>query len=145
MRPEHQIHHGIGLLQLLGHVLLLHHAAAHRDYLTRALLFAVVKLPDVSQNAHLRVLAHRAGVHDDDVRLKLILRKAVAHLGKIAAYLLAVGLVLLAAVGVHHGKVLPPVRGEPLGYLRADILLPPYLVNSYFFSLVSHYPCFLML
>ena len=57
---------------------------------------------DVAQHAHLGVLAHGAGVHDDHVGLKLVLGKAVAHLGEIAAQLFAVGLVLLAAVGVHH-------------------------------------------
>ena len=78
-------------------MLLLHHAAAHGDDLIGVLLFAVVKLPDIAENAHLRMLAHGAGVHDDDVGLELVLREAVAHLGEVAAQLLAVGLVLLAA------------------------------------------------
>lgn len=141
VRPEHEIDHGVGAFYLLRHVLLLHHAAAHGDYLTRALLLAVIELPDVAQNAHLSVLAHGAGVHDDNVGLELVLCEAVAHLGEIAAYLFAVGLVLLAAVCIHHGKELPPLGGGRyrVAYLGADALLTAYLVNAYFFSLISHF------
>ena len=102
VRAEDQVDHRIGHLDLLRHVLLLDHAAADRDDLPRPRLFRVGQRADVAQHAHLGVLAHGAGVHDDHVGLKLVLGKAVAHLGEIAAQLFAVGLVLLAAVGVHH-------------------------------------------
>ena len=120
MRAEDQIHDGIGMFDPLGHVLLLHHAAADRDDLIRAGLLAVVQGTDIAEHAHLGMLAHGTGVDDDDVRLKLVLRHAVTHLGKIAAELLAVGLVLLAAVGVHHGEGAGPVGGDPVKNLMTD-------------------------
>ena len=139
VRPENEIDHGVGLLYLLDHVLLLHHAAAHGNYLAGALLFAVVKLPDIAEHAHLRVLAHGAGVHDDDVGLELVLREAVAHLGEVAAQLLAVGLVLLAAVGIDHCERSVFLRNEAIVYLAADILLPADGFNAYLFSFVCHF------
>ena len=139
MRPENEIDHWVGLFYLLDHVLLLHHAAAHGDDLPGALLFAVVKLPDIAENAHLRVLAHGAGVDDYDVGLELVLREAVAHLGEVAAQLLAVGLVLLAAVGIDHCKRPVFLRNEAIVYLAADILLPANGFNAYFFSFVCHF------
>ena len=120
VRAEDQIHDGIGMLDPLGHVLLLHHAAADRDDLIWAGLLAVVQSADIAEHAHLGMFAHGTGVDDDDVRLKLVLRHAVAHLGKIAAELLAVGFVLLAAVGVHHGEGTGPVGGDPVKNLVTD-------------------------
>ena len=138
MRSEHEVDHGVGHFYLLRHVLLLHHAAAHGDYLAGLVLLRVVERADIAEHAHLRVLAHRAGVHDYHVRLKLILREAVAHLAEIAAQLLAVGLVLLAAVGVHHRERALPVGGDAVEYLPADILLLVYPAYIYRFSFVRH-------
>ena len=42
VRPENEIDNGVGALYLLGHMLLLHHAAAHGDYLPGLCLFAVI-------------------------------------------------------------------------------------------------------
>ena len=120
MRAEDQVHDGIGALDAFGHVLLLHHAAADGDDLVRAGFLGVVQRTDVAEHAHLGMLAHGAGIDHDDIRLKLILRHAVPHLRKIAAKLFTVGLVLLAAVGVHHGKGPDSVRGHPIENLVAD-------------------------
>ena len=138
MRAEDQVHHRVGHFDLLGHVRLLHHAAADGDDLPGPRLFGVVERADISQHPHLRVLAHGAGVDDDHVRLKFVLCKAVAHFGQIPADLLAVGLVLLAAVGVHHGKGPLPVRGDALKNLRADrpLLFDFLYIND--FSLNRH-------
>ena len=100
--------------------------------------FRVVERADIAEHAHLRVLAHRAGVHNYHVRLELVLREAVAHLAEITAQLLAVGLVLLAAVGVYHCE-----RGCPSAVTRsniclADILLLVYPAYIYRFSFVRH-------
>ena len=138
MRAEHQVDHGVGHFDLLRHMLLLHHAAAHGDYLARAGLLGVVERADVAQHAHLRMLAHGAGIDNDNVRGKLILRKAAAHLGKVAAQLLAVGLILLAAVGVHHSQHRPALARISLCDLPADALLPLYFVYIYDLSLVAH-------
>ena len=117
---------------------LLDHAAAHADDLLRLRFFAVVERADVAQHAHLRVLAHGAGVDHDHVRLKLILRKAVAHLAEIAAQLLTVGLVLLAAVGVHHRQRPLSVAGDAFKDPGADglLLLDLFYVNG--LSFVRH-------
>ena len=85
VRAEYEVDHRVRLLYLLCHVLLLHHAAAHGDYLVGVILLRVVQRTDVAEDAHLGVLAHGAGVDDDDVGLKFVLREAVAHLGEIAA------------------------------------------------------------
>ena len=138
MGPEDQIHHRVGAFELLGHMLLLHHAAADGDDLPGAGFLRVVEGADVAQHAHLRMLAHSAGVDHDHVRLKLVLRKAVAHLGQIPAQLLAVGLVLLAAVGVHQGQGPGAVGGHAFKNLGADLLLAADLLRVDGFSLIRH-------
>ena len=131
MRAEYEIDNRIGFFYFFSHVLLLHHAAADGDYLVGVILLCVVQRADVAENAHLGVLAHGAGVDDDDVGLKFVLREAVAHLGEIAAQLLAVGLVLLAAVGVHHCERALAVGGHGLENFGADVLLLLYPAYIY--------------
>ena len=138
MRAEDQIDHRIGHLDLLGNMLLLDHAAADRDDLPGPRLLRVVEGADVAEDAHLRMLAHGAGVDHNDVRLKLVLGKAVAHLRQIAAELFAVGLVLLAAVGVHHGQGALSVTGDALEDIGADPFLFPDFFNVDGFSLIWH-------
>ena len=138
VRAEYQVDHRIGHLDLLRHVLLLDHAAADRDDLPRPRLFRMGQRADVAQHAHLGVLAHGAGIHDDHVGLKLILREAVAHLGEIAAQLFAVGLVLLAAVGVHHRERAGAVCRDALEDPRADRLLALDFLFVDRFSDISH-------
>ena len=50
------------------------------------------------------MLPNGAGIHQHQVGLMLVVGKAVAHLAQIAPQALRVGLVLLAAIGVHHGQ-----------------------------------------
>ena len=138
VRTEGEIDHGVGSLYLFHHVLLLHHAAANGDYLPRALLFAVVELSDIAENAHLRVLAHGAGVHNDNIGFKLVLRNAVAHFGEVAAQLFAVGFILLAAVCIDHCQRMAFCAHEFVVYLAADILLAADVLNAYLFSFVCH-------
>ena len=99
----------------------------------------MVQRADVAQHAHLRVLAHRAGVDDDDVRGELVVRKAEAHLGEVAAQALAVALVLLAAVGVHQRQRRPALRGEAFAQGRGDRLLRFDLPVFDFLSLICHF------
>ena len=138
MGAEDQIHDGIGLLDLLSDVGLLHHAAADGDDLAGTGLFRVVQGAHVAEDPHFRVLPHGAGVHHDHVRLKLVLGKAVAHFGQIPSQLFAVGLVLLAAVGVHHGQGPLPVGSDPVKNPAADLLLPGDLLGGDFFSRIAH-------
>ena len=136
--PEDQVHDGIGLLDLFGDVGLLHHAAADGDNLPGPGLFGVVQRAHVAEDPHLRVLPHGAGVDHDDVRLELILGEAAAHLPQVAPQLFAVGLVLLAAVGVHHGQGPLSVSGDAVKNAAADLLLPGDLLGGDLFSFVAH-------
>jgi hypothetical protein len=52
-----------------------------------------VRAPTFAQDTHLRVLPHRAGVDDDQVRLILVAGKAKAHLIEKARSVSLVGLV----------------------------------------------------
>ena len=142
MGAEHQIHHRVGFFDLLRHVLLLHHAPADGDNLLRLIFLCVVQRAHIAQHPHLRVLPDGAGVHHDHVRLELVLGKAVAHLRKVASDFFAVRLVLLAAVGVHHGQGPPSAVGDLLKDPGADLLLGLDLlyVNDFSFSVHNLFP-----
>ena len=107
--PQHlgakdQVHMAVGFLDFLSHMGLLGHAAAQADELAGVAALHVDQRPQVTQHPLLGVLPDGAGVDDDDVGLLLVLGEAVAHLPKIAPDALGVGLILLAAVGVHKGE-----------------------------------------
>ena len=101
---EDEVDVPVGAAERVRDVLLLHHAAAHGDNLVRFRAFCMHKRADDAENALFRVLAHGAGVDDDDVGLSLRLREGVAHGREHAADFFAVGFVLLAAVRVHKRK-----------------------------------------
>ena len=138
MGAEDQIHHRVGLFDLLRHMGLLHHAAADGNDLFRLVLFRMVQGTHIAQHPHLRVLPDGAGVHHDDIRLKFVLGEAVAHFGQIAPQLFAVRLVLLAAVGVHHGQRPPAPVGNTLKDPGADLLLGLDLLYIDNFSFFVH-------
>ena len=138
MRPEDEIHHAVGVFELVRHVLLLHHAAAHGDDLVGVRRLGVGQRADVPEHALLGVLAHGAGVENHEVRLRAVIRKAEAHVRKIAAQLFAVGLVLLAAEGVHHRERADAAREIGLADLCADLALARDLLRGDFRSFVSH-------
>ena len=138
MRAEDQVDDGVGQLELARDMLLLHHAAADRDDLSRPGFLGMVQSADVAENAHLGMLPHGAGIDDDDVGLKLVPGEAVAHLGEVSADFLAVGLVLLAAVGVNHRQRPLPVGGDALKDFRADFPLGFDLFGFDHFSLNCH-------
>ena len=137
VRAEHKVDHAEALFQLLGHVRLLDHAAADRHQQVWVLRLGVDKRADVAQHAHLRVLADGAGVHDDEVGLALAVGEAVAHQLDVAAYLLAVRLVLLAAIGVHQRQRPPPRGLYALAYLKTYLPLPLKLGLGYLDSFVQ--------
>ena len=123
MGAENQIYVTEGLFDLLRHVGLLHGAAAKTDDLAGLAAFRVGQSAHVAQNPHLGVLPDGAGVDDNDVRLTLVLGKSVAHLREHPPDLLRVRLVLLAAVGVHHGKGLLRETGDTLVQLLPNFPL----------------------
>ena len=56
----------------LGHAGLLHHAAANADDQAGLVLFELLEPGHVSQGAALGIVAHAAGIEDDQVRLCLL-------------------------------------------------------------------------
>ena len=106
---EDQVHVAVGGPDLLGHHLLLGHAAAQADDEVGVLLLGVDQAAQQAVDPVLRVLPDGAGVDDDEIRLAGILRKGEAHVPEHPHDALAVRHVLLAAVGIHHGHgPLPP-------------------------------------
>ena len=93
-----------GLPHLLGHMGLLGHTAAQADDLLRVAALHMDQRPQVAQHPLLGVLPDGAGVQNDDPGLLLIGGEVIAHLAQIAPDALGVGLVLLAAIGVHKGQ-----------------------------------------
>ena len=93
---------------------------------------------DVAEHARLGVLAHGARVHDDDVGREFVLCEVKAHGAQIAAQLFAVGLVLLAAVGVDHGQRLTAAGSEVRAQLRADVQLALDVRFGNLRSLIAH-------
>ena len=138
VRAEDKVDDAVGLFQLLGHMLLLRHAAADRDDLAGVVRLGVRQRADVAEHARLGVLAHGAGVHDDDVGREFVLCEVKAHGAQIAAQLFAVGLVLLAAVGIDHGQRLAAAGGEVCAQLRADIQLVLDVRFGDLRSLIAH-------
>ena len=128
MRAKHQIYNRIGFFDLFRHMFLLHHTAANSNNLLRIRFFGMVECSDVSENAHLCMLPHCAGVYDDDIRIKFILCKTVSHLSKVSSDLLTVSFVLLAAVSIHHGQRMSPGSIDTFKDLSADRSLPADLL-----------------
>ena len=66
---EHNVHERIVLFEFFHDLLLLGHASGYRDQQLGVRLFQALKRADVAENALLGVLAHRAGVEHDQVRV----------------------------------------------------------------------------
>ena len=97
---------------------LLGHAAAQADDLFRVAALHMDQRPQVAQHPLFGVLSDGTGVQDNDPRLLLIGGEVIAHLAQIAPDALGVGLVLLAAIGIHKGQgSLPPVGVHPGDFL----------------------------
>ena len=128
MRAEYQIYNRVGFLDLFCHMLLLYHTAAYGNNLLRFCLFCVVECTDIPQHTHFCMFSYRTGIHNDDICLEFILRKSVSHLRKISSDFLTVRFILLAAVGIHHGKRMSPGSIDTFKDLSADCSLSPDLL-----------------
>ena len=138
MGAEDEVHHPEGFFDALPDRLLLGHAAAHGHDEVGVFLLGVVQGADVPEHAQLRVLPDGAGVHGDHVRLGGVGGEAVAAVHEPAPQDLGVGLVLLAAVGVHQGQM-GPVR-DGLLYELAVVTLGVHLRRGDLFSDVHFSP-----
>ncbi len=74
MRSENKIDKRIALLHLLDDVGLLHHAAAKADDHVLLIPLNSVEVAKTPEDMLVRVVPHRAGVVDDDVRVILVFR-----------------------------------------------------------------------
>ena len=116
---ENQVHMAVRGFDLFRHRLLLGHAAAETDGQAGIFFFGVDELSHNAEDFFFGVFPDGAGVDDDDIRPAGVLGEAAAHLLEHPHDPLAVGYVLLAAIGVHHRKgrmaQLLKKRGEALG------------------------------
>ena len=94
-------------------MLLLNHAAADCNYLLRFIFFRVRERPKITENAHLRVLAHSTGVDYDKVCRKFVFSHFKTHLAEVSADFFAVLLVLLAAKCLNKSKAALTLKARP--------------------------------
>ena len=99
VRAEGQINEAVLAQDALGHAGLLHHASANADDQAGLVLFELLEPGHVAQGAALGIVAHAAGVEDDQVRLAPVRRFGHAHPGEDAGQLFGVVRVHLAAIG----------------------------------------------
>ena len=104
VHAKHQIHIGVTLAQLFHNVLLVSHAAAQADDETGLFFLEPLQRAHVAEHPLLGVLAHGAGVEQDQVGVLGLIAQAVADIHQHAFDALAVVDVLLTAVAVHKGQ-----------------------------------------
>ena len=99
VRAEGQINEAVLAQDALGHAGLLHHASANADDQAGLVLFELLEPGHVAQGAALGIVAHAAGVEDDQVRLAPVRRFGHAHPGQDAGQFFRIMRVHLAAIG----------------------------------------------
>ncbi len=104
MRAENEVHEREFLADAPGGALLLHHAAAHGHHGGRVAALDLLERPHVAEHTVFRVAAHRAGVEQDEIGVLRPRGERESHLRQQALDPLAVGHVLLAAVGMYEGE-----------------------------------------
>ena len=120
---ENAVHMAVARADFFYHVGLPHHAPAEENLLPRVAALGVHQRAHVSVDPLLGVLADGAGVEDDDVRPLLGLGHFIAAGGEHAANLLGIGLILLAAVGIHIGaRGDAPCRPKVADFLTDGLL-----------------------
>ena len=97
-RAQHAVHMGSAAEDPL--LLLLRHAAAHADHHVGPVLLVPAELTQARVHFVSRLLAHRAGVEEDDVGFRLPGRRTHPHRAQGAGHLLRVVRVHLAAPGL---------------------------------------------
>ena len=101
MGSENQFNKGITLANLPYNVLLLHHAAAQSDHHIGVCHFSPFQFPHHAQQTNLCVFSHRAGVVDDNIRLRFLLCPDTAHIHQHAHDFFTVRNISLTAEGFY--------------------------------------------
>ena len=127
---EDPVHVPVALLHPAGDLRVAHHAAADEDLLPRMAALRVDQGAHVAEDPLDRVVPDRAGIDDDEVRALGFVGEAVAAALQDAPDLLGVGLVLLAAVGLHVSNGGFPLRLPPGFDIFADLLLPAQVLGG---------------
>ena len=142
LRAKHKVDVMVGIFYLVGHDLLLRHAAAETDDLVRLGGLRVAEAAQVAVNALFRVLADGAGVEQDDVGLIFVARELVAHLAQHAHEHLAVCHVLLAAERVDQRERRAGAAVVHLAHLARKFLLTRELLlaDDDFFAFQGMFP-----
>ena len=113
---KHAVHVGVAVLDAVGDLGFSRHAAAQEDFLLRVAALGVGQRAQIAENPLLGVFPDGAGVHDDHIRALGAADDGIAALGEKAPQLFGIGLVLLAAIGLHVGgggaSLCLPVGGD---------------------------------
>ena len=126
---EDAVHVGEALFDALGDFGLAGHAAAQEDLLAGMAALGVGQGAQIAEDTLLGVLPDGAGVHHHHISALGFLGDGVAALDQVAPQLFGVGLVLLAAVGLHIGSggaaIFVPVGGNfiAIGELARQLAL----------------------
>ena len=133
----------VGLADLLRHLGALGHAAAQADNLLGVGFLGVGQRAQRAVDPLFRVVADGAGVQHHNVRLGGVGDEGAVHSRQHPHNVLAVGHVLLAAVGVHHGADRTAAPGVALLELLFKIPLAGGLLrrDQYLFSVQIGPPC----
>ena len=142
LRPQHEIDVMIGVFHLVGHDLLLRHAAAETDDLVGLVRLRVAQTAEVTVHALFRVLADGAGIEQNDVGLLLVARELIAHLAQHTHEHLAVGHVLLAAERIDQRQRRAGAAVVPLAHSARKFLLTRELLlaDDDFFAFQGMFP-----
>ena len=100
VHAEHEVHIGVALAQLFHHMLLVGHASAQAGLF----LLEALEGAHIAEHPLLGMLAHGAGVEEDQVGVLRLVAQTVANIHQHTLDALAVVDVLLAAIAVHKGQ-----------------------------------------
>ena len=100
---KHAVHVGIAVPDAVGNLGFPRHTAAQENFLLRVAALGVGQCAQIAENPLLGVFPDGAGVHDDHIRTFGTADNGIAALSEEASQLFGIGLVLLAAVGLHVG------------------------------------------
>ena len=135
---KHKVDMMVGIFYLVGHDLLLRHAAAQRDDDIRPLLLEMAQRADVAEGTILRMLSHCTGVEQDEIRLFRAVCHFISHFMQHAANALGIRFILLAAKGMRigFGAFAAIQAGDSINIseLRLQLLLGNILLCGQFYA-----------
>ena len=135
-RAEGQIHVRIFVLDILAAVLLRHHAAANGNDQRGLFSLEMLILPHDGQSLLLGVLTDGTGVDRDQIGVRRVVTKLIAHILGHTRKLFAVGHVLLAAKGQHKALGRSARLGCKRGRIAPQLF---YILTCVIGNLLTHF------